>query len=427
MASKFDPELVASAESAGLCPNRLQRLDDFYQSYIDEGKLAGASVLIARHSNVAHLATYGMADIEKGRPIAEDTIFRIASMTKPVTSLAVLRLAEEGRLLLNDPIQAYLPEFKDGKVLEEVPDSSDAFRLVDVKRPMTIRHLLTHTSGLIYEPDPAIDGPLSAFYQTLKAFYDVANLNCGLGGWETLERAMHRFGKLPLAFHPGDRWEYGYSIDVLGRLIEVVSGMTLDQYFKTRFFEPLQMNDTDFRLPPEKVDRLATLYIKAADGSLQPYQDDPYVPEPYDPSLLFLAGGGGLTSTITDYARFLQMTLNGGELNGERILSPRSIELALANHIGDLNPWDMPGFKFGLGFQIHTDPGLSGSPKSVGSYDWGGWWHTIFWVDPAKEMFAIKMSQYCPDVWPEDPPDDFWPYPVDHPKLRHLTYQALLD
>ena len=213
-----------------------------------------------------------------------------------------------------------------------------------------------------------------------------------MGVFETLERVTPRIGKLPLEFHPGDRWGYGFSIDVLGRLIEVVSGMTLDQYFKTRFFEPLQMDDTDFRLPPEKVDRLATLYRKGEDGSLKPFQD-PYVPEPYDPSLQFLAGGGGLVSTITDYARFLQMTLNGGELNGERVLSPRSIELARQNHIGDLDPWGGPGFKFGLGFQIHTDPGLSGNPKSVGSYEWGGIFHTIFWVDPLKQLFVIQMSQ----------------------------------
>ena len=182
MPSAFDPGLVASAESAGFCPKRLQRLDDFYQSYIDEGKLAGASVLIARHSSVAHLATYGMADMEKNRPIAEDTIFRIASMTKPVTSLAVLQLAEEGRLLLNDPVEAYLPEFKNGKVLEEVPDSSDSFRLVDVKRPMTIRHLLTHTSGLTYDAY-LFDESLGAFYQTLRRFYQIADLYCGVGGF----------------------------------------------------------------------------------------------------------------------------------------------------------------------------------------------------------------------------------------------------
>ena len=208
---------------------RLQRLDDFYLSYIDEGKLAGASVLIARHSSVAHLAAYGMADMEKNRPIAEDTIFRIASMTKPVTSLAVLQLAEEGRILLNDPVEAYLPEFKNGKVLEEIPDSSDGFRLVDVKRPMTIRHLLTHTSGLAFK-DNISDESLGAFYQTLHRFYQISEVDSGVFLSETLERYVRRVGKLPLAFHPGDRWRYGLSTEVLGRLIEAVSGMTLDQY-----------------------------------------------------------------------------------------------------------------------------------------------------------------------------------------------------
>ena len=413
-ASGFNPELVGPPESFGICPKRIARLDDFYQRYIDDGELAGASLLIARRSNIAHLAAYGMADIEKGRPIAEDTIFRIASMTKPVTSLAVLQLAEEGKLLLNDPIADYLPEFSAGKVLESVPES-DAFRLVDVKRPMTIRHLLTHTSGLTY------DYPLDN--ETLVSYYQVANIHSGLGGFETLERVMRRVGRLPLAFHPGDQWVYGYSTDVLGRLIEVVSGTTLDQYFKTRLFEPLQMNDTAFRLPPEKKDRLAVVYVKAEDGCLQPNQPHqyPYAPEPYDPSLLYFAGGGGLTSTITDYARFLQMTVNGGELNGERVLSPRSIETALENHIGDFDTgyYGGPGFKFGLGFQIHVDPGQSGSPSSKGTYEWGGWWHTIFWVDPSKEMFVIKMSQYSPG--------ESWVYPDDEQNLPDMIYQALTD
>lgn len=223
---------------------------------------------------------------------------------------------------------------------------------------------------------------------------------------------MPRLGKMPLQFHPGEGWAYGYSTDVLGRLAEVVSGMELDEYFRTRFFEPLQMNDTHFRLPPGKEKRLAQVYTTAEDGSLQVYPAQ----YPYEPPQLYLSGGAGLSSTLLDYARFLQMTLNGGELDGERILSPRSIELALENHIGELTPMGGHGFKFGLGFQIHADPGQSGMPSSKGSYEWGGYWHTTFWVDPVKQLIVIKMSQ----IYPSDHLDD-------HPKLRYLTYQALLD
>ena len=398
--TNFQPEFVHPPGANGVCPKRISRLDGVFQKYIDDGEMSGASVIIVRNGQTAHLKTYGLADMETGRAVEIDTLFRIASMTKPIASFAVLQLAEEGKLLLNDPIAAYLPAFSGGKVLESVPES-DAFRLVDVKRPMTIRHLLTHTSGLCYGGN-----------ETLNAFYRVANITGGFEGFETLERAMLRLGKMPLQFHPGEGWAYGYSTDVLGRLVEVVSGMELDEYFRTRFFEPLQMNDTDFRLSPDKAARLAHVYTKAEDGSLQVYPAQ----YPYAPPQLYLSGGAGLSSTLLDYARFLQMTLNGGELNGERVLSPRSIELALENHIGGWTPMGGPGFKFGLGFQIHVDPGQSGSPSSKGTYEWGGYWHTTFWVDPVKQLIVIKMSQ----IYPSDHLDD-------HPKLRHLTYQALMD
>ena len=335
-----------------------------FQKHIDDGEMSGASVIIVRNGQTAHLKTYGLADMETGRAVEIDTLFRIASMTKPVTSFAVLQLVEEGKALLNDPIEAYLPEFKNGKVLEEIPDSSDGFRLVDVKRPMTIRHLLTHTSGLCYGGS-----------EPLTAFYRVANVTGGFQGFETLERAMPRLGNMPLQFHPGEGWAYGYSTDVLGRLVEVVSGMELDEYFRTRFFEPLQMSDTHFRLPPGKEERLAQVYTTTEDGSLQFYPAQ----YPYEAPQFYLSGGGGasrlrcwITPDFTDDAERRRA-------GRERILSPRSIELALENHIGELTPMGGPGFKFGLGFQIHADPGQSGMPSSKGAYEWGGYWHTTFW------------------------------------------------
>ena len=401
--ASFDPTAIAAAESVGLCSARLQRLHGLFRAYVDNGDMAGAATLIARRGRVAHLGTFGMAHRDEGRAIAADTLFRIASMTKPITSVAVMMLVEEGRVLLNDPVARYLPEFSDAKVLERVGDEG-AFRLVEPARAMTVRHLLTHTSGLTYGDAEG--------NEVVASYYRVANIAGSFGGAETLATAVGRIGRLPLAFHPGENWAYGFSTDVLGRLVEVVSGVDLAEFFRTRIFQPLGMSDTHFYLPPDKVRRLARVYTRKETGVLEWFPAE----YPYDGPSAYLSGGAGLTSSILDYARFLQMMVQRGTLNGERILGPRTVDLMTTNHIGAGVTTHGPGYGFGLGFDVHADPGLSGSPKGIGSYAWGGYWHTGFWVDPGAELFAIMMAQLIPS---------------DHvdtgEKLPHLVYQALLD
>ena len=401
--ASFDPTAIVAAESLGLCPERLQRLDGLFRAYVDNGDMAGAATLVARRGRIAHLGTFGMAHREEGRVMAADTLFRIASMTKPITSVAVMMLVEEGRVLLNDPVARYLPEFADAKVLERAGDEG-AFRLVEPLRPMTVRHLLTHTSGLTYGDAEG--------NEVMASYYRVANIAGSFGGAETLAAAAGRIGRLPLAFHPGEKWAYGFSTDVLGRLVEVVSGVDLAEFFQTRIFQPLGMDDTHFSLPSGKVGRLARVYTRKESGGLEWFPAE----YPYDGPSAYLSGGAGLTSSILDYARFLQMMLQRGTLNGERILGPRTVDLMTTNHIGAGVTTHGPGYGFGLGFDVHADPGLSGSPKGVGSYAWGGYWHTGFWVDPGAELCAIMMAQLVPS---------------DHvdtgEKLPHLVYQALLD
>ena len=401
--ASFDPTAIAAAESLGLCSARLQRLHGLFRACVDNGDMAGATTLIARRGRVAHLGTFGMAHREEDRAMAADTLFRIASMTKPITSVAVMMLVEEGRLLLNDPVARYLPEFSDAKVLERVGDEG-AFRLLEPVRPMTVRHLLTHTSGLTYGDAEG--------NEVMASYYRVANIAGSFGGAETLAAAVGRIGRLPLPFHPGENWAYGFSTDVLGRLVEVVSGVNLAEFFETRIFHPLGMDDTHFYLPPDKVGRLARVYTRTESGGLEWFPAE----YPYDGPSAYLSGGAGLTSTILDYARFLQMMLQRGTLNGERILGPRTVDLMTMNHIGEGVTTHGPGYGFGLGFDVHADPGLSGSPKGIGSYAWGGYWHTGFWVDPGAELFVIMMAQLIP---------------ADHvdtgEKLPHLVYQALLD
>ena len=399
--ASFDPSAIVAPESVGLCSVRLERLNDLFRACVDNGDLAGAATLIARRGRVAHLGTFGMAHREERRPVAADTLFRIASMTKPITSVAVMMLVEEGRVLLNDPVTRYLPEFSDAKVLERVGDEG-AFRLIEPARPMTVRHLLTHTSGLTYGEGNEL----------LDSYYRVANITGSFGGPETLAATVARIGRLPLLFHPGECWEYGFSTDVLGRLVEVASGLDLAEFFQTRIFDPLGMPDTHFFLPPEKVRRLARVYTRTEAGGLEWFPAE----YPYEGPSAYLSGGAGLTSSILDYARFLQMMLQRGTLNGERILGSRTVDLMTTSHTGAIDSKSGPGFKFGLGFEVHVDRALSGNPRNVGAYDWSGYWHTRFWVDPVEEMFVIMMAQ--------KPPSDY----VDTPdKLNPLVYQALLD
>jgi CubicO group peptidase (beta-lactamase class C family) len=395
---------TAKPESLGFSTERLNRIHIVMQRYVDEGKLAGMSTLIARRGQVAHRALFGMADIQADIPMQEDTIFRIYSMTKPITSVAVLMLMEEGRLRLLDPIANYLPEFKEVKVLETAPGSGG--RYVEPKRPPTIRDLLTHTAGLSYgnEENVYIDKLYSQIWAKLDA-----NLEMTLADWSA------EIAKLPLAFHPGACFRYSMATDVLGYLVQVVSGLPFDAFLQERIFAPLGMVDTDFYAPPAKLARLAVNYGPGDGGGFQVI-DHPATSRFALPSKR-PSGGGRLVSTMGDYFRFAQMMLNRGELDGVRILGRKTIELMTANHLpAGVHPWDDPSVGFGLGVSVLLDLGKSKTLGSVGNYGWSGAASTYFWVDPKEELVSILMVQLMPSG----------AYPISY-DFRNLVYQALVD
>jgi CubicO group peptidase (beta-lactamase class C family) len=404
---------IVKPEEVGLSSERLGRIAAVMQKALDENEIAGAVTLIARKGKVAHLGTFGLMDIEAKKPMHKDTIFRIASMTKPITSVAVMMLYEEGHFLLNDPVSKYIPEFKNPQVLV-LPSSEDTtsapYTTVPAKREITIRDLLTHTSGLTYP-----------WNKHLGKLYKEAEITGGLlQDDSTIGEKMKKLASLPLLHHPGEAVTYGFSTDVLGYLVEVVSGMPLDEFFRTRIFEPLKMKDAHFFLPKEKVRRLATVYRPVEEGGIEPIPEEPIeqgsliysVDYPYNGPRSYFSGGGGLCSTISDYARLCQMLLNGGELDGVRLLSRKTIELMTVDHVGDL--WK--NFGIGLGFGITQDLAEAGQVGSVGAYGWGGFFYTTFGIDPKEQMICIFMSQKYPDGGT-----------TVGTKVGVLAYQAIID
>lgn len=400
-------------EKVGLSTDRLERIDKVMQQYVDEKKIAGVVTLVARRGKVAHLGTYGMADIEADKPMQANAIFRIASMTKPITSVAVMMLYEEGHFLLSDPISKYIPEFKNPQVL--MPSSAgDSYTTEPAKAEITIRQLLSHTSGISY---------LFMGREHIAELYRKAGISDGLVQTEgTIGDNVRRLAGLPLFSQSGEAWEYGLSVDVLGYFIEVISGMSLDGFFRERIFKPLRMEDTYFYLPEDKVSRLAALYSPVPDGGLDEFPETPvefgYLVMSstyhYSGPRTYYSGGGGLVSTASDYARFLQMMINGGELEGVRLLSRKTVETMTTSHIGDFGIWG--GSKFGLGFGIYPGPGESGTLNSAGSYNWGGIFNTGFSVDPREEFISIIMTQ----LYPNDQSDI-------GDKFSVLAYQAIVD
>jgi len=380
---------TARPEEVGMSSERLARIRVAMQRYIDRKEVPGVVTLVARRGRVVHFEAVGYRDAESQAPMTTDGIFRIASMTKPIASVAAMMLYEEGYFLLSDPISRWLPEFSNMNVALPAPAGERLdrpYKLVPAARPITIKHLLTHTAGL---PNAyrGITQP------------DYAKATARQSADETMADTVKRLAKLPLNFHPGDAWEYGPATDVLGRLVEVISGQTLDEFFKKRIFEPLGMSDTYFYMPESKAGRLAALYqpdpangnkIKLVEA---PTKESRWIKEPH----VFFSGAGGLVSTAADYFKFHQMMLNGGELNGVRLLGRKTVELMTANHIGDLPVWlTGPGYGFGLGYSVVKDVGQSAQPGSVGNYGWGGAFCTYFWVDPAEEMIGIVMTQVRP-------------------------------
>lgn len=377
-------------EDVGVSAEKVAELSRFMQSLVDDGKIAGGVTMMARRGKVVHLEAVGMTDRDSGKPMTTDAIFRIASMTKPVTSVAIMMLWEEGKLDLDDPVSKFIPEFGDPKVLVSV----EPLETRPAKREITIRHLLTHTSGLTY------DSP------KLKEMYQQQEISGGLSISDvTLEEMMRRLGGLPLLFDPGDDYEYGMSTDVLGRVVEVASGMALDQFLQERIFTPLGMNDTFFKVPPEKAHRLTAVYV--ADGAgikqLESSQDKPSELDPDYPlsdAHVYLSGGGGLCSTASDYLRFCQMLLNGGENHGVRLLKEDTIKLMRMDQTGPL------GRNFGFGFTVFPET-EDVHEQLQGAYAWFGHWSTSFRISPRGEWAIVTMSQL---QWTDETPKWFAQY-----------------
>lgn len=392
----------AGPESVGLSSERLDRIDAVMQELVDSSRTAGVAILVLRDGRAVKSGAYGWADREARRPLQMDALFRIASQTKAVTSVAAMILVEEGRLRLSDPVRLWVPSFENMTVAgENGPDSA--------RRPITIRDLLTHTAGISYGNEPAV-----------RQAFEAAGLGPAAGaGWyfadkeEPICATMDRLGTLPLVAHPGERFVYGYSTDLLGCVVERVSGQPLDELFRERIFRPLGMMNTFFFVPDSERSRLAVVYAagpevlkRAPEGAIG---QGAYVDGPRES----FSGGAGLVSSIEDYARFLQMLMNGGELDGARILSQHSVSLMTGDHLGSI--YNRPGLGFGLGFQVLQNPALAGLYGASGAYGWGGAYATSYWVDPAERLVALIMTQTLPSGG-LDAADRF----------RALVYSALL-
>ncbi len=393
--------MAKTAAEVGISIERLDRLNRGMQRYIDDGLFAGIVTLVARKGQVVHLKGYGYQDLAAKKVIELDTIFRIYSMTKPITAVALMMLFERGLFQMGDPVSKFIPEFKDTKVL-----GADG-KLLDLEREITIHHLMLHTSGMIYQDEE--DTLLNKLYGEA----DISNPKI------TLKEMTRRVAGLPLKFQPGEEFSYGISMDVIGHLVEVISDRSLEDYFDREIFRPLGMDDTGFAVPIEKAERFATLYGHTESDPLGLIDDD--IGGEYFDVKLFL-GGAGLISTASDYFRFTQCLLNNGELDGVRLLGRKTVEWMRSNHLQpELLPINsgedpMPGFGFGLGFSVVVDPTQADLMGSVGAYGWGGWASTYFWIDPLEELIAILMTQYIPSLT----------YPI-RPEFRALVYQALID
>lgn len=402
-AEETAPSPTIQPADVGLSAERLDRIRSVFQQEIDDGALVGAVALVSRHGETAYFETLGHLDREAGVPMRPDAIFRIASMSKPVTSVAVMILMEEGRFLLDDPVSRFLPEFAEMQVAvpDDPTDPASSITLVPAERSITIRHLLSHTSGLTYGLFNR--GPVGERYREAQLW----------SPGTTLAEFSQKVATLPLVHQPSTAWEYGVSTDILGRLVEAASGMTFAQFLEERIFGPLGMGDSGFYVPEEKADRLAAHYAVQRDGSLVAapahieFRQPPALP----------SGGAGLVSTASDYAKFAQMLLNGGELNGARVLSRKSVELMSADHTAGLTQRGILGDSgFGLGLSVRGPLGDSGNPGSHGAVGWSGIYNTFFWVDPEEDLFAVFMTQISP-----------FGYRQWRNRFRVLVYQAFDD
>jgi len=394
---------IARPEMVGLDSARLARLTEVMQRYVDEGKLGGAVTLVARAGKVAYLQAFGKLDPTTGAPMATDAVFRVASQTKAVTSVAVMILFEEGKLLLGDPVSKYIPEFKTTTVA--VPAASKkgpGYTIVPAKRQITIRDLLTHSAGISYGYGPAQD------------LYKAA----GIQGWfladrpEPVGEVVKKLAKLPFDAQPGEKFIYGYNTDILGYLVEVVSGMSLAEFVEKRIAKPLGMTDTTYFLPEEKTARLSAVYGIGKDGKAELISDPKDICYVKGPRMCY-AGGAGLLSTAEDYARLLLMLQSGGEWGGVHVLGPKTVQLMTVDHLGPI--YTSPGQGFGLGFWVTKELGQNGDPGSVGAYGWGSAYHTTYWVDPAEKLVAVFMTQLLPATGSDA-----------QAKFKALVYQSIV-
>jgi len=391
-----------SPGEVGFSAERLKRIDAAMQRYIDQRKLAGIATLVARRGRVVHFERFGLQDIKANEPIQLDTIFRIYSMTKPITSVALMMLYEHALFHLTDPVSKFIPEFKKVKVF--LNDGE----LADLEREISIHDLLTHTAGLSYGDEE--DSPVDELYRQADLFS--ADI--------TLQEMIRRLTELPLAHQPGQVWHYSVATDVVGYLVELISGMSFADFLEDKIIRPLGMKDTAFFVPSEKMERFATVYGQTEEGNLEVL--DVATAGDYTEALRLHSGGHGLVSTTADYLRFAQMVLNGGELDGVRLLGPKTVELMTANHLPPplfpiaMGEVQMRGFGFGLGFSVLMDVAQAGVMGSVGTHGWGGWASTKFWIDPQEGLIGILMLQYIPS--------DAYPIGED---FRTLVYQALIN
>jgi CubicO group peptidase (beta-lactamase class C family) len=401
----------AKPEHVGLSSERLARVNAWAQRLVDDGKLAGLITMVARRGRLVHFNTCGMADIKREKRMAPDTIFRFYSMTKPLTSTAIMMLYEEGRFQLDDPITRYLPCFKDMRVA--IGGMRGKLETVPAEREITFRDLLTHTSGLTYGFMEAT--PVDAQYRERGVDFQTSD--------KMLAEVVEIAADIPLIAQPGAEWNYSIATDVLGHLVAVISGKPFSQFLHERVTGPLGMIDTEFHVPADKLSRFAANYTSMPDGRLM-LIDDPQK-SIFGKQRAICSGGGGLVSTATDYMRFCRMMLNKGELDGVRLLGRKAVELMTSNHLrGDMAEMGQPRFSessyygigFGLGFSIMLDPAKAQILGTPGEYAWGGAASTAFWIDPAEDMAAIMLTQLMPSST----------YPIRR-ELRVLTYQAIVD
>lgn len=401
--------LAPTPETVGISSKKLTKIDREMKYWVDKGWMNGAAALVIRKGKIVYHKAHGYNDLDTKVLLKKDDIFRIASQTKAITSVAIMMLYEDGKLLLDDPVSKYIPTFKKQNVLDKFNEADTTFTSIPANKEITIRELLSHTSGLGYA---------SIGSKEANAIYAKAKISAGLGeGNHSLLDAMSRLGTLPLMHQPGAKFTYGLNSDLLGCLVEVISGESLESFFKTRIFEPLGMKDTYFNLPQEKANRLVNLYTEEKDGSLKKQttgmlngpvgSEYPLIPHTY------FSGGAGLSSTLLDYGIFLQMILNNGKYNGQQLLSRNAVRIMTSNQIGDI---PFGGDKFGLGFSVVTDKSSGKTMAQEGTFAWGGAFSTSYWVDPKEKMVYLIYRQMLGSSHGDI-----------SEKFRALVYQSIAD